>query len=40
MKLQVHLYQGFLHMLDMGGCVFHESLPLTQIVAQGCDLAI
>jgi hypothetical protein len=29
MKLQIHLHQGFLHVLDMRGCVFHEPLPLT-----------
>jgi len=40
MKLQVHLHQGLLHVLDVGGCVFHKPLPLTQIGAQGYDLDI
>jgi len=37
---QVHLLQGFLHVLDVGGCVFHEPLPLTQIGPQGRNLGI
>lgn len=33
MKLQVHLHQGLLHVLDVSGCVFHKPLPLPQIGA-------
>ncbi len=33
MKLQIHFHQGLLHVLDVGGRVFHEPLPLTQIGA-------
>jgi hypothetical protein len=40
MKLQIHLHKGLLHVLDVGRCVFHEPLPLTQIAAQCCDLGI
>src|SRR5947207_10635989 len=39
-KLQVHLHQSLLHVLDMGSGVFNEPLSLTQIGAQGCDLSI
>jgi hypothetical protein len=28
MELQVHLHQGLLHMLDVGGGIFHKPLPL------------
>lgn len=34
MKLQVHLHQGLLHVLDVSSCVFHEPLPLAQIRTQ------
>lgn len=40
MELQVHLHHGVLHMLDVGGGVFHQSLPLAHIGAQRCDLGI
>jgi hypothetical protein len=40
MELQVHLHQGLLHMLDMGGGVFHQPFPLAQIGAQGRNLGI
>uniref|UniRef100_UPI0028A27A72 hypothetical protein n=1 Tax=Bradyrhizobium altum TaxID=1571202 RepID=UPI0028A27A72 len=30
MELQIHLHQGLLHMLDIGGGIFHEPLPLAQ----------
>jgi hypothetical protein len=26
-KLQVHLHQRLLHVVDMSGCVFHQPLP-------------
>ena len=40
MELQVHLHQSLLHMLDVSGCVFNETLALTQIGAQLRDLAV
>jgi hypothetical protein len=40
MELQIHLHQGLLHMLDMGGGIFHKPLSLAQIRAQGCYLGI
>ncbi len=40
MELQVHLHQCLLHMLDMGGGVFHQPLALAQIGAQSCNLGI
>lgn len=39
-KLQVHLHQGVLHVLDMASCVLDQPFPLTQIGAQGCYLGI
>jgi hypothetical protein len=38
--VQIHLHQGLLHMLDMGGGIFHKPLSLAQIRAQGCYLGI
>ena len=32
-ELHVHLGQGFLHMLDMVGCVLHQHDPLPQVTA-------
>jgi hypothetical protein len=40
MEPQIHLRQSLLHVLDMGGCVFHQPLPLTQIGAQACYFGI
>lgn len=40
MKLQVHLHQRLLHVLDVGSRVFHESLALPQRGAQSCDLGV
>ena len=40
MELQVHLHQGLLHVLDVGGGVFHQPLPLAQISPQGGDLGL
>ena len=37
-ELDIHLLQGFLHMLNMGGPVFNEHGPLTQVAAQHHDL--
>jgi len=39
-KLQVHLHQSLLHVLDVGGGIFHQPLPLAQISAEGRDLSI
>nr|WP_225184788.1 hypothetical protein [Bradyrhizobium sp. NBAIM01] len=40
MQLQIHLHQGLLLMLEMGGGIFHQPLLLAQIRAQGCNLGI
>jgi hypothetical protein len=40
MELQIHLHQGVLHVLDMGGGILHQPLPLAQIRAQGCDIGV
>ena len=37
-KLQVHLRQGLLHMLDMRGRITHQIHPLPHIGAQGAHL--
>jgi hypothetical protein len=39
-KLEVHLHEGLLHMLDMRGRVFHQPLPVTQIGTECGDLGI
>ncbi len=39
-QLQVHLHHGFLHMLDVSRCVFHQPLALAQIGPQRSNLGI
>ena len=38
MELQVHLHQGLLHVLDVGGGILQQALALAQIGAQGRNL--
>ena len=40
MELQVHLRQGLLHVLDVGGRIVDQPLTLAQIGAQSRNLAI
>ena len=39
MKLQVHLHQRLLHVLDVRGGIVQQSLALAQIGPHGCNLA-
>jgi hypothetical protein len=38
MKLQFHLHQGLLHVLDMGGRILHQPFSLAQISTQSVHL--
>lgn len=40
MQLQVHLHQGLVHVLNMGGRIFDQTFLLAQIGAQGGDLGL
>jgi hypothetical protein len=40
MNLDVHLFKGFLHELDLLGPLFYQSLSLTPVRANGEDIAI
>ena len=40
MELQIHLHQGFLHMLDMSGGIFDQPFALAQVGAQNRDLGL
>src|SRR6202022_4500956 len=36
-ELEIHLYQGLLHALDVGAGALHEGLPMSEIRPQGDD---
>lgn len=38
-ELEIHLCQCLLHMLDVRGCVFEQTLALTYVCSQLGDLA-
>ena len=40
LELDVHLCEGFLHMLDMVGLIFHQHGSLPQVAAQAPDIRL